>query len=136
MELRSRTDHAPRPYRQAVARGIWDWALDRLGLVAIVMPWRQVYIKAAWWECETLKRHEAWHIAQIDRDGPVRFTAKYLYWLAKHGYRRNPYEREAYLNQSKYPPGYHPDELHAPMEAHGADEEAQMGHEAMRSMRA
>lgn len=88
------------------ARGPWLWLLDGLGLAAIVMPWRSVYIHPDWIGDETLVKHEAWHLHQIDRDGPVTFSARYLYWLARHGYRRNPYEIEAYRNQRSWPPGY------------------------------
>ena len=39
--------------------------------------------------------HEARHIFQINRDGYIKFTVKYLFWLLKYGYRKNPYEIDA-----------------------------------------
>ena len=39
--------------------------------------------------------HEARHIFQINRDGYIKFTVKYLYYLARYGYRNNPYEIDA-----------------------------------------
>ena len=39
--------------------------------------------------------HEARHIFQINRDGYIKFTVKYLFWLWKYGYRQNPYEVDA-----------------------------------------
>ena len=39
--------------------------------------------------------HEARHIFQIKRDGYLKFTVKYLYYLARYGYRNNPYEIDA-----------------------------------------
>ena len=39
--------------------------------------------------------HEARHIFQINRDGYLKFTVKYLYYLARYGYRNNPYEIDA-----------------------------------------
>jgi hypothetical protein len=36
------------------------------------------------------------HLRQIQRDGPVRFTLTYAWWLLRYGYRANPYEIEAY----------------------------------------
>ena len=39
--------------------------------------------------------HEARHVFQINRDGYLKFTVKYLYYLARYGYRNNPYEIDA-----------------------------------------
>ena len=60
------------------------------------MPWRVVYYRDNWNKCPVFIRHEMVHIEQIEREGPWLFSIKYLYWLARHGYRNNPYEREAY----------------------------------------
>ena len=74
----------------------WRPALRLLGAVAITMPWRRVYMLPAYFEDETIRRHELVHIEQIERDGAVVFCVKYLWWLLRYGYRRNPYEIEAY----------------------------------------
>lgn len=70
--------------------------LNRMGLAGIVMPWKHCYYVDNWNKCPEFVRHELVHARQIDRDGPVTFSIRYLYWLAKYGYRNNPYEVEAY----------------------------------------
>lgn len=96
--------------RWHTARGIRKWVLDRLDLAAIVWPWRSVWIQPEWVGNVNLIQHERWHLHQINRDGPIRFTIAYLYHLATKGYRRNPYEVEAYRNQNRNPPHY--EEVH------------------------
>ena len=78
------------------ARGFWKWLLGRFGGAAITMPWRTVYVWPGYLEHEGLLAHERVHIEQIDRDGPVAFSLKYLWWLARYGYWANPYEIEAH----------------------------------------
>jgi hypothetical protein len=79
-----------------IATGFWRIFLERLGLAAITMPWRKVYILARYVDHDGLRSHELVHIEQIERDGPVMFSVKYLFWLARYGYWDNPYETEAY----------------------------------------
>ena len=50
-----------------------------------------------------LLRHERKHLEQIERDGRVLFSIRYLYWLARHGYWNNPYEVEARAAEWKSP---------------------------------
>ena len=57
------------------------------------MPWRTAYVSAA--ADRRIVRHELVHLAQIRRDGDLRFWARYLYFTCKNGYRGNPYEVEA-----------------------------------------
>lgn len=42
-----------------------------------------------------LLKHEACHLAQIEREGRLKFAFKYLWWLLRYGYQRSPYEIEA-----------------------------------------
>ena len=79
-----------------IASGPWRWLLDGFGLAAITMPWRTIYVLRRHARHQGLLRHEQVHIEQIERDGPIRFSIKYLWWLIKYGYRDNPYEIEAY----------------------------------------
>jgi hypothetical protein len=79
-----------------IATGFWRWLLNRLGCMGITMPWRRVYILSEHRFNQSLLRHELVHIEQIERDGPVIFSIKYLWWLLRFGYRENPYEIEAY----------------------------------------
>ena len=38
---------------------------------------------------------------QIERDGRLLFSIKYLWWLRRYGYWNNPYEVEASSAESK-----------------------------------
>lgn len=82
-----------------IARGFWRWLLNSLGIIGITMPWRRIYILEEYRFNSSLRRHELVHIEQIDREGPVMFTIKYLYWHFRYGYRANPFEREAYAKE-------------------------------------
>lgn len=44
---------------------------------------------------ESMYKHEACHIAQVKREGRLKFICKYLYYNIKYGYKNNPYELEA-----------------------------------------
>lgn len=79
----------------------WTWLLKGLGLAGIVMPWRSIYYLEPWQKSPEFVRHELVHIEQINRDGPVMFSVRYLYWLARYGYANNPYEKEAYARESQ-----------------------------------
>ena len=57
--------------------------------------WGVIYIKQGHTASEQLIRHEMKHIEQINRDGRLLFSVKYLYWLVRYGYKNNPYEIEA-----------------------------------------
>lgn len=75
------------------------------GLIALYMRlcgfkgwtsfWGVIYLAPGWETADWLIRHERVHLAQIERDGRIVFTIKYLYWLARYGYLKNPYEVEA-----------------------------------------
>lgn len=78
------------------AYGPWEWLLNILGVAALTMPWKRVYISEKYATHEGLIAHEKVHLEQIDRDGAIMFSIKYLYWLARFGYWKNPYEVEAY----------------------------------------
>jgi hypothetical protein len=82
-----------------IAYGPWRWFLNSLGCAAITMPWRRVYVLREHRFNQSLLRHELVHIEQIEREGPVMFSIKYLYWLIRYGYRENPFEREAYAKE-------------------------------------
>lgn len=72
-----------------------------IGARAITMPWRSIYVLAHHWSDARLRRHELIHIEQIGRDGAVRFTLVYLWWLVRYGYWKNPYEVEAYAREDE-----------------------------------
>jgi len=45
--------------------------------------------------------HEMVHVRQYYDNFIIGFVVKYLYWLLKYGYRKNPFEVEAYAVQNK-----------------------------------
>ena len=58
--------------------------------------WRVIYVLPGHENNRRLLRHERKHLEQIERDGRLMFSIKYLYWLAKFGYNGDhPYEVEA-----------------------------------------
>lgn len=57
--------------------------------------WNTIYVLPGYENYEPLLRHERKHLEQIERDGKLKFSVKYLYWLFKYGYWENPYEVEA-----------------------------------------
>lgn len=76
-------------------------------LHAMTAPWGVIYI-TPWVDCllnhwyykardsaYVLIAHERVHEANIQREGPWKFTAMYLWYLVRYGYWNNPYEREA-----------------------------------------
>ena len=57
--------------------------------------WRTIYVLPGNENNSRLLRHERKHLEQIERDGRVLFSIKYLYWLCRYGYQKCPYEVEA-----------------------------------------
>ena len=48
--------------------------------------WRTIYVLPGFENNQRLLRHERRHLEQIERDGRLKFTVKYLWWLARYGY--------------------------------------------------
>lgn len=46
--------------------------------------------------------HEKIHFAQQEELGLFVFLCKYLYWWIKYGYKKIPFEREAYVNAGDF----------------------------------
>jgi hypothetical protein len=78
------------------AKGFWKLLLNSFGGAAVTMPWRTIYVMEPYINHQALIAHEKVHIEQIKREGPIRFSVKYLWWLVTKGYFENPYEQEAY----------------------------------------
>jgi hypothetical protein len=57
--------------------------------------WNTIYLMPGSEEDASLIRHEVVHLDQIERDGRLLFSLKYLYWTLRYGYWNNPYEVEA-----------------------------------------
>jgi hypothetical protein len=77
------------------ARGVIALYMRLFGFAGWASFWRTVYLLPGHENNLQLIRHEMCHLAQIERDGRVMFTIKYLWWLLRFGYWSNPYEREA-----------------------------------------
>jgi hypothetical protein len=79
--------------RVVFAGPILEEIMDLAGCAGITMPWRTVYLSGnADWR---VLRHELVHLAQIRRDGDIRFWWRYFLASWQHGYAGNPYEIEA-----------------------------------------
>lgn len=78
------------------ARGLIERFLRYHGFAAVTLPWRTVYVLDEYAHRRDIVAHERVHLDQIERDGPVKFSLLYLYYLARFGYERNLYEIEAY----------------------------------------
>jgi len=57
--------------------------------------WNTIYVLPGHEHNERLLRHERKHLEQIERDGRLVFSIRYLWWLCRYGYWNNPYEVEA-----------------------------------------
>lgn len=76
-----------------------------IGLIAVYMRlcgfrgwtsfWRTIYVLPGYERDQRLLRHERKHLEQIERDGRLLFSIKYLWWTLRHGYWMNPYEVDA-----------------------------------------
>lgn len=83
------------------ATGLIAWYMKRCGFAGWASFWRTIYVLPGHEHDERLLRHERKHLEQIERDGRLLFSLKYLYWLCRHGYHMNPYEVEARAAESK-----------------------------------
>ena len=65
--------------------------------VAMIDPFTlRIYTLPVGYPLETeMALHEWRHIEQVRRDGCRRFILRYLKWLIRYGYEKNPYEIEA-----------------------------------------
>jgi len=77
------------------ARGPIAWFLRKTGYGAITAPWKAIYILPERVHDSSLVKHELVHIKQIERDGAVRWTVRYVWYLIRYGYHDSPYEIEA-----------------------------------------
>lgn len=68
-----------------------------MGYVAFTCPFnKKVYYKnKEILNNKLIKAHEEVHLKQIDENGKIKFSLKYIYYLLRYGYKNNPYEVEA-----------------------------------------
>lgn len=57
--------------------------------------WNTIYLMPGSEDDLALIRHELKHLEQIDNEGILKFSVKYLWFTWKYGYWDNPYEIEA-----------------------------------------
>jgi len=82
--------------KHKVASGVILGYMQLMGYIGWTSFWDTVYYLDK--EClrnQRLRRHEGKHIEQINRDGYIVFTIKYLWYSFKYSYHKNPYEIEA-----------------------------------------
>ena len=77
------------------AKGPIKWFMEACGFAGWTSFWDTIYVLPGYETNERLLRHEMKHLEQIERDGILKFSVKYLWWLARYGYLNNPYEIEA-----------------------------------------
>ncbi len=77
------------------ATGPIAWAMRKADFRGWTSFWNTIYVLPGHENNERLLRHERCHLEQIERDGRILFSIKYLWWLARYGYWLNPYEVEA-----------------------------------------
>jgi len=77
------------------ANSLWTWFLNRCGFLAFAAPWGEIYVLDQYTDNRIIVAHEFVHLLQMRKDGHIRFAIKYLYYLFKYGYVKNPYEVEA-----------------------------------------
>ena len=83
------------------ATGPLAWYMRRCGFAGWASFWNAIYVLPGFEHDERLLRHERKHLEQIERDGRLLFSIKYLYWLCRYGYKMCPYEVEARAAESK-----------------------------------
>ncbi|MEL0027713.1 MAG: hypothetical protein VW625_03470 [Perlucidibaca sp.] len=69
--------------------------MQLLGVEGWIMPWGIIYVRPGRVRDRRLISHKMMHVEQMQRDGMVLFSLKYVWWLLRYGYHRHPYEIEA-----------------------------------------
>lgn len=77
------------------APGLLALLMRLVGIHGWIMPWGIIYVRPGRVRDRRLIAHKMMHIEQMDRDGRLLFSARYVWWLLRHGYERHPYEVEA-----------------------------------------
>lgn len=77
------------------APGLLALVMMLFGIAGWVMPWGVIYVRAGRVRDRRLISHKMKHVEQMQRDGLVGFSLRYVWWLLRYGYTRHPYEIEA-----------------------------------------
>ena len=86
-----------------IATGLIAWYMRAFGFAGWASFWSTIYVTPGFQNDQRLLRHERKHLEQIECDGRLLFSIKYLWWLCRYGYYMNPYEIEARAAESKSP---------------------------------
>lgn len=82
--------------KHKIATGIIKRFLVKYKKVAWTSLWNTIYyIDENTLKNKKVKKHELKHIEQMEREGKLKFTVKYLWYSITRGYFKNPYEVEA-----------------------------------------
>jgi hypothetical protein len=79
------------------------WYMRLCGFKGWASFWETIYVVPGHLTDRRLVRHELCHLEQIERDGRLVFTVKYLWWLLLLGYWNNPYEIAAREAEERQP---------------------------------
>lgn len=85
------------------ATGLLAWYMRARGFDGWTSFWHTIYVLPGFEQDQRLLRHERKHLEQIESEGRLLFSIKYLYWLCRYGYKMCPYEVEARAAESKSP---------------------------------
>ena len=77
------------------ATGLIAWYMRLCNFQGWTSYWGVIYIAKGFEQDADLIRHEQTHLAQIKRDGVIKYTVLYLYYQLRYGYKNNRYENEA-----------------------------------------
>ena len=86
-------------WRNIVIRCDNDW-MKRTWVRGIVIGNRILFADPADKVPSWLLRHELEHIYQQTREGIFKFYLKYFWYSLRYGYKKNPFELEAYARQN------------------------------------
>lgn len=89
------TDGHMAEHSERKAGRFWTFILDTFGCAGITLPHRVVYLHPDHWNDDRIRAHERAHIAQIDRDGPWKWSFLVVWYVLRYGYTYSPYEIEA-----------------------------------------
>lgn len=78
-----------------IVNGLTKKFFERINLIAFTFPWGSIWIHPDWVDNKHVRHHEMVHVAQLNRDGPICMSIKWVYFLFRYKYEDSPYEVEA-----------------------------------------
>lgn len=81
--------------RVKTAKGFIAWYMRLFRFQGWASFWNTIYVMPGYEHDQRLIRHEMRHLEQIEHEGRILFSIKYLWWTLRHGYWNNPYEIDA-----------------------------------------